>query len=243
MAGKKMAYIKLKYLNMQVLVDVAFLCGRDRTPVFIYIAADPGSGKTWATKSLEQVEGVTYFSSSTTPNEYRTSIQQICKRTRLFEHDDIGRCPKPYIPDYISTFCDMCEGHVSFRQYKKSINCSFNFSVVLTSTIDFYFQWKDIMKGCGLLDRMLTFILELDDSTRKKYQEKKQDDATMGCVSNEPEKRIVIDRARHGTLNVEQYDIDPRNMTNILRMSQYMTKEELAELVNVVHSDMPKYSI
>ncbi len=66
-----MATIQLQHLNLSRLIDAAYWCGYDRQPVFIHIAGDPGIGKTYASKSLDREPGVTYFSASYSPNEYR----------------------------------------------------------------------------------------------------------------------------------------------------------------------------
>src|SRR3990170_3117596 len=91
MENKRMATFQLKHLTLCRLIDATYMCGKDRQPVFIHIAGDPGIGKTYATKSMEEIQGVTYFSANYSPNEYKANIKKIAPSTILFIHDDVGR--------------------------------------------------------------------------------------------------------------------------------------------------------
>lgn len=241
--GKKMATIQLKHLTLVKLIDAAYLCGKDRQPVFIHIAGDTGIGKTWSTKSLEEHEVVTYFSASFSPNEYKYHIKERSKSTRLFIHDDVGRGNPKYMHDFISTFCDIAEGHIEFRQFKKNLNANFNFSAVFTSTSEWYNNWRDVARGMGYLDRVLSLQLELHPSTEKKYQTACFDSVIEGNLSKDPAQRKVSVIEKHDPANINRCDINPRNLVNLLRLSCYLTPPELEELINVVIADKPKYSL
>ncbi len=241
---KKMANLKLKYIDIQTLVDIALQCGKDREPIHIYIAADPGSGKTWATKSLEHERGVDYHQASYTPNEYKMHIDSIKNTTKLFIHDDVGRISPAYAKDYISTFCDLTEGHTEFRQFKKSMAASFRFSTIFTSTLGWYYAWRDVMHETGFFDRVLVVLLELSEDTREEYQFTMQESADDHSLSNDPAPRKPKVREKHEPLQLyRNYNIDPRNLRNLLVMSKYLNQIELDELIGVIQSDKVKYSI
>lgn len=238
-----MATIQLKHLSIPKLVDAAFWCGQDRQPVFLHIAGDPGIGKTYATKSLETINGISYFSANFSPNEYKLHVKDISKHTQLFIHDDVGRCNPSYVPDYLSALCDIAEGHIEFRQYKKNINADFNFSAVFTSTIGWYYRWKDIMSEVGYLDRVLPIQLELHPSTEIAYRNKCTDDALEGCISSDPAVRVITPMEKHPPIDLCGVKVAARNLRNLLRLSNYLSKPEMLELIAVIQADKTKYSI
>jgi len=248
MSGKKskvgnMATIQLKHLTLTKLIDAAYMCGKERQPVFIHIAGDTGIGKTWSTKSLEEHEGILYFNGSFSPNEYKYHIKERSKGTRLFIHDDVGRNNPKYTHEFISAFCDLTEGHFEFRQFKKNINADFNFSAVFTSTSEWYNNWRDVARGMGYYDRVLPLQLELHPDTEKIYQMSCLDSVIAGCASKDPTQRKVELIEKHAPVEINRCDINSRNLLNLLRLSCYLTKEELNELINVVRVDKPKYSV
>lgn len=239
----QMATIQLKHLTITRLIDAAFMCGQDRQPVFIHIAGDPGIGKTFATKSLESVNGVSYFCANYSPNEYKLHVKEVAKHTLLFIHDDVGRCNPSYVPDYISALCDIAEGHIEFRQFKKNINADFNFSGVFTSTIGWYYRWRDIMSEVGYLDRVLPIQLELHPNTEIAYRNKCNDDALEGLLSGDPAPRTITPLVKHPPIDLSNIKVAARNLRNLLRLSCYLDKPEMLELIAVIQADKTKYSI
>jgi hypothetical protein len=235
--------IKLKHLTLLRLIDAAYYCAQDRQPVFIHISAPPGAGKTYATKSLETISGISYFSANYTPTEYKLHIQAVSKHTQLFIHDDVGRCSSRYVPDYISAMCDIIEGQVEYRQYKKNINVDFNFSTVFTSTSGWFYRWKEIMTETGYLDRVLLIQLDLHPDTEKKYRIICSDDALAGCCFDKPQPRKLTEFKKHSSLELCDLKIAPRNIRNILRLSYFLDESEMMELIAVVQTDRIKYSI
>ena len=240
---RTMATIQLKHLTLPRLIDAAYMCGLDRQPVFLYIAAEPGTGKTYSTKSLETVNGVTYFSASYSPNEYKLHVKEVAKHTLLLLHDDIGRCNPSYAQDYISAFCDITEGHIEFRQFKKNINADFNFSAVFTSTLGWFYKWRDVMAETGFMDRVLPIQLELHPNTEAAYRTKCTDDALEGNLSNDPCPRAITNLKKHSPMELYNVKIASRNIRNVLRLSCYLEEPEMIELMQIIQSDKPKYSI
>lgn len=239
----KMSTIQLRHLTLTKLIDAAYMCGKERQPVFIHIAGDTGIGKTWCTKSLEEQEGVFYFNGSFSPNEYKYHIKEKAKGTLLFIHDDVGRGNPKYTHDFISAFCDITEGHFEFRQFKKNLNADFNFSAVFTSTSEWYNNWRDIARGMGYFDRVLPLQLELHPNTEKKYQLACLDSVIEERSSKDPAQRKLEIIEKHAPIELTRCDINPRNLLNLLRLSCYLTKLELDELINVIRADKPKYSV
>lgn len=238
-----MATIQLKHLTLVNLVNAAYNCGNRDEPVFIHIAGDPGIGKTFATKSVETVRGVFYFSASFTPNEYKCTLKNIAERTVLLIHDDVGRGNPKYTYDFLAAFCDITEGHTEHRQYKKNIIADYGFSAIFTSTTAWFYQWKDTMTSMGYLDRVLPLQLSLHPNTRKAYQTACQVAARKGSISNDPAPRDIPITEPHDPIELDDYNIDPRNLRNLLRLSCYLTYDEMVELINIVHEQKPKYSI
>ncbi len=241
--SEEMATIQLKHLTIQKLVDAAYMCGKERQSVFIHIAGDTGIGKTWATKSIEEYPGIFYFNGSFSPNEYKYHIKERTKGTVLFIHDDVGRGNPKYTHDFISTFCDITEGHIEFRQFKKNLNIDFNFSAIFTSTSEWYNNWRDVARGMGYFDRVLPLQLELHPDTEKRYQISCLDSVIEGCASKDPAQRKIKLIEKHVPVELTRTDINTRNLLNLLRLSCYLTEPELNELINVIRADKPKYSV
>jgi len=243
MEKTRMATIQLKHLSLTRLVDAAYMCGLEKQPVFIHIAGNPGIGKTYATKSIERIRGVSYFSASFSPNEYKSHLEVVAKATKLFIHDDVGRGNPSYTKDFISAFCDICEGHSEYRQYKKNFSIDFSFSAVFTSTTRWFYSWKDTMEEMGYIDRVLALPLALSEYTEKKYQEACQDAALEGCLSNEPCQRPLTEFEKHDVQDFNNMNLNPRNLRNLYRLSIYLDRNEMLELIAVIQADKPKYSI
>lgn len=243
MAGNKMATIQLQHLTLIKLVDAAYWCGVDKQPVFIHIAGEPGIGKTYATQSLEDEHGVTYFMASFSPNEYKEHIKKIAPSTILFIHDDVGRGNPSYTKDFISAFCDITEGHMEFRQFKKNFCADFNFSAVFTSTTAWFYSWKYTLDEMGYIDRVLSLQLDLHPTTKKAYQ-LSCIDAAIEESDGRPKPRKITKIEKHNVLELgSRTDVAPRNLRNLLRLSRYLTIDEFDELITIVRSNKPKYSI
>ena len=156
----------------------------------------------------------------------------------------MGRGNPSYTKDFISAFCDITEGHSEFRQYKTNFNSDFNFSAVFTSTSAWFYSWKYTMDEMGYLDRVLPLQLELHPDTQRAYQTACMDAAIEGKLSNCPAQRSLTVFEKHSPIELyHRDDIAPRNLRNILRLSCYLNKEELDELINIVRANKPKYSI
>ncbi len=191
------------------------------------------------------IEDSTYFSASYSPNEYRGFIKQVAPTTVLFIHDDVGRGNPSYYKDFISAFCDITEGHLEYRQYKKNFNIDFNFSAIFTSTTAWFYSWKDVMDEIGYLDRVLPLQLELHPDTKDLYRFLCHEAARCGTLSNNPAPRKLSITAadKHEPIDLNSCHVDPRNLRNVLRLSRYLTSDETKELISVITAGKPKYSI
>lgn len=238
-----MSLIKLCNVNLMSLVDAALQCGRDKEPVYVYIAADCGCGKTWSTKSLKDEKGVLYFSASYSPNQYKMMIKEIASSASIFIHDDVGRINPRHTRDFINIFNDLTEGHIETRQFRKGFNTNFQFSVIFTSTLDWYYSWKEILEGTGFTDRVLTFCVGIDEITRKAYQTQLQRSAEVGNFGSDPSQRKPCLREKHTALDLSGCNLSPRNLRSLLRISQYLNESEMDELIKVVSVKGLKYSI
>lgn len=235
--------MKLRYLKINTLLDAAYQCGMDRQPIYLFIAAPPGTGKTWGSKSLKEYRGVTYFNSSYSPNEYKKHVKQVAESTVLFIHDDVGRPAHWNMKEFISAWCDMIDGHVDCRHFKSSICAICGFSVVLISTLDWYYAWKDAMRESGLIDRVLPITVGLSEETKENYRLEAQISAESNLLSDEPEQRKIGLRERHESHTLFEQNIPPRYLKNLLKISRYLTEKEMNELINIVLKDGVKYEI
>lgn len=232
---------RLKHLTLEKLVDTAYFCGVGKTPVFLIIAAPPGSGKTWSTSSIAETDFVLYLNKPFSPAEHRKIIVKNAPRTRLFINDDLSLSSRWNAKEYFSTFCMIYDGEVVFTQWKSTIQAHTQCSMVLCCTTDYYHSNRDDMVALGLLDRLIPIVLGLSNETRKKYQHYIQDTSIYDSAPTQrdpvfKEQKII----KKGIISKK--DIDPRLLLNIRRMSQYLTDEETEELIAVAHSN-GKYEI
>lgn len=234
--------MRLKYLTLPKLIDTAYWCGMDGTPVSVLIAAPPGAGKTWATESLINTEFVHYLAKPISPNEHRKTIARNSARTRLFINDDLGLCSRWNAKEYFSTFCMIADGDMRFTQYKHTVSAQMQCSMVLCCTISYFNDNFDDMNAVGLMDRVVTIAVKLSRETRKSYQ---QLVLTTDLHNRHPPERdpvfTDIHPADENLLKVK--NIDPRLLNNLRRMSQYLTDDEIAELVTLAHSEQLEFEI
>jgi len=244
--GLKMARtkrMKLRYLKLETLIDVAYQCGMDGRPVSLYIAAPPGSGKTWASKSLAGYQSVQYYDSAYSPNEYKKFVADKAPGTKLFIHDDLGLSSGWNMKEFVSAWMMMIKGKIDYKHFKTMINAKCTFSMICISTLDTFYEWKDIMQSQGLLDRMLVIQLHLSEETRKKYQLEAQILAETLKQARDPIARKPELREKHDPAVLFELDINPRDLTNFLNMSTYLTEPEIKELIAVVQCESPDFEI
>lgn len=216
----------------------------DNRPVFIYICAPPGSGKTWASQSLSGQTNIEYYSSAFSPNEYLKYIAKIAPATKLLLHDDLGLCAQWNVDPFNSAWMMMLNGKITYKHFKQPITARCNFSLILLSTTDFFGMWYDKMTGSGLLDRMLVIQLNLSEETRVNYQVAAQicaDDMLDNC-RDAPLREIHL-RERHIPMQLCDKNINPRSLKNLLKLSTYLTEDEMNELIAIVKSETPVYEI
>lgn len=241
MTGRK--HMKLKYLKLYSLVDAAYQCGMSNQPIAIYIAGDSGIGKTWASRSISEYPNVVYYSAAYSPNEYRKHIADRAQGCKLFIHDDLGLSGSYNIREFIPAWNMMIDGKLDYRHYKTSVSKNCNFSVVLISTLGSFYNWRDIMRELGLLDRVLLIKLSLSDETRQNYSLDAQCDAERGLCSGSPEQRNPALRQRHEPLNLLDMNISPRYIKNLLRLSMYLSSQEMEEVIKIVKDDSVEYEV
>ncbi len=236
--------MKLKYLKLNTLIDAAFQCGMDGRPVFIFISAPPGSGKTWASQSLTGKPNIEYYTAAFSPNEYLKHIAKIAPATKLFIHDDLGLCSQWNIDPFNSAWMMMINGKITYKHFKQPLTIPCNFSVILLSTFDFFGMWYDKMKGSGLLDRMVIVQLNLSDETRTNYQFNAQICAEehLDNRKDAPVREIHL-RPKHEPMNLLDKNINPRSLKNLLKLSTYLIEDEMNELIGIVKSETPDYEI
>lgn len=227
--------MKLKYLTLHKLVDVAYLCGIDETPVSLLIALPPGSGKTWATRSIASCDFVLYLNKIYSPNEHRSVIGKNAARTRLLINDDMGFAARWNQKEFFSTFCMIIDGEIMYTVYKQTQHAVTNCSVILCCTLDYYYASRGDMAVIGLHDRVVPIALRLSNDTRRKYQ-KMINDGIIKTKMPEEREPSLIDKGDVKTDIIKEKDIDPRLLLNLTFMSQYLTDDEFDELVEVAHS-------
>jgi hypothetical protein len=226
--------MKLRYLNLTNLIDAAYLCGIDGTPVSLLIAMPPGSGKTWSTSSIKNADFVQYLNKVYSPNEHRLIIGQSAARTCLLINDDLGLLARWNQSEYYSTLCMVIDGELVFKQFRTLQHAVFKCSVVLCCTSEYYNQNVDNMQGMGLLDRLIPVSLNLSAQTREKYQEYSQ---LSSIFDNSAPARVPVIRNAAPVQDdlIREKNLDPRLMRNIRRISQYLSEDELIELINVAN--------
>ena len=235
--------MRLKHLSLNVIVDVAFICGIDRTPVSILIATPPGAGKTWATKSIELINGVKYLSHSTSPNEHRKLITHEAPRIRLLINDDAGQLfSSNRREQFLTTFSSVIDGRIAYTVYKTGHYAYTNCSLILCCTQSQYYDVQEDMERSGLHSRLIPFVVGTSEETRINYQER----LLLGKIESEniPNRQPVLyPRDLPKDDIIRESDVEPRLLKNIRVMSQYLTEEQTDELIKVAHSKGSEYEI
>lgn len=235
--------MRLEHLTLNTLIDAAFCCGIDRTPVSIILAAPPGAGKTWSTRSIAKINGVRYLSHSTSPNEHRKLIISDAPRIRLLINDDAGQLFTSHRrEEFLTTFSSVIDGRIAYTVYKTGHFAYINCSLVLCCTRAQYFDVMEDMEKSGLHSRLIPFIVSLSEETRGMYQK--------NALSERIEPKYTPERSpnlleRHAPKDdiLRKCDVEPRLLTNIRIISQYLTDDETIELINVSHSRGSEYEI
>jgi hypothetical protein len=230
--------MRLIHLTLIKIIDAAYLCGLDRTPVTIIISAPPGSGKTWATQSISESNLVQYIGGVHSPNEHRKIIGDRAARTRLIINDDLGLSARWNMKEYIATFIMVANGDLEFTMHKQSQHESCNASLILCCTAKHFDRVKDDMKEMGLWDRSIAIDVRLSKETRKNYQINFIEKAAG--IYDEYDDRLPPQRTpelrpkqRVKTPQLLEKDVDPRLLRNLSYMSQYLSDEEYIELIDV----------
>jgi hypothetical protein len=232
--------LRLKYLSLSKIVDVAYLCGCDNTPVSLLIATPPGAGKTYATKSLQNVDFVQYLNHVYSPNEHRAIIASKAARTRLLINDDLGLAARWNQKEFFSTFIMVADGEISFTQWRQNQHAILNCSLVLLCTLDYYTTNRNDMAGMGLYDRVIPIVAGLSQETRRSYQDSiRLHRSTRNPPNREP---YQPEKGEFKDDLIEKKDIDPRLLQNLTYMSAWMTDNEFAELVSIAH-EQDKYEV
>jgi len=234
---------RLQYLTLNKIVDTAYLCGINKTPVHVIINAPPGSGKTWSTSALDSVDFVYYIDKPLSPSEHRKAIGARAPRTRLLINDDLSLAARWNAKEYFATFCMIADGELTFKQWKQITFAKTYCSIVLCCTCDYFYANYDDMTGIGLFDRLVPLSLGLSNETRQLYQEHVK---RYGLNNSIPEPRYpeYPEKSIAKTDIVMSKNINPRLLRNLLRMSQYLTTDETTELIEIAHSpEKPEYEI
>lgn len=234
--------MKLKHLTLDRIVDAAYYCGIDGTPVSLIIAAPPGAGKTWSTRSISGCDFVMYLSGTYSPNEHRKIVKEAAARTRLIINDDLGLTSRWNQSEYYATFAMISDGRVQYTVWRTSHITPINCSLILCCTYDYYRMNRDKMLEMGLLDRVVPLVMGLSFETRKQYQKYREHTSIR---SNGPTEREPAEPPTPRTVKtdlISRKDIDPRMFLNLQRLSQYLTEEETVELIEIAHSE-GKYEI
>ncbi len=233
--------MKLQYLTLNKIVDTAYFCGIDGTPVSVLIAAPSGAGKSWSTSAVANTDFVQYIGKVYSPNEHRAIIGKNASRTRLLINDDLGLTARWNQVEYYSTFCMIHDGELMFKVFRQTQHVSTTCSMILCCTLDYFYSHRDDMSGMGLLDRVVPVILRLSNETRREYQEYEMKGNIMDSKPA-PRNPSFLDVRKPKVDMVLKKNIDPRLLRNLRRMSQYLTEEETEELIEVAHSN-GKYEI
>lgn len=234
--------MRLRHLTLEKIVDTAYFCGFEKMPVSVLIAAPPGSGKSWCTCALRDVEGVQYISKVYSPSEHRKMIGDAASRTRLLINDDLGLMARWNQTEYFSSFCMAHDGELLFRQFRAQTHAQMRCSIVLCCTLDYFYANVDTMRAIGLLDRVIPIILDLSDVTRERYKsavmqsDLQEREPPQRYPSPPDETRIVKTEA------ILRNNVGPRELKNLRRMSLFLTDDEVDELIAVTHNES-KYEV
>ena len=232
--------MKLNSLTLSKIIDVAYYCGCDGTPVSVLIAAPPGAGKTWSAKSLCNTDFVQYLNHVYSPNEHRLTIAAKASRTKLLINDDLGLAARWNQKEFFSTFIMVSDGEISFTQYRQSQHAIMSCSMVLLCTLDYFTANYQDMKGMGLYDRVIPIVVGLSQTTRRLYQDSiRSRRNTRNTPNRDPS---IPEKGEYKDEMIESKDIDPRLLQNLAYMSQWLTDEEFTELINITHT-ADKYEV
>ena len=227
--------MKVKCLTLNRLIDAAYLCGLDSTPINMMIAMPPGSGKTWSTSSIKNANFVQYLNKVYSPNEHRLIIGQSAARTCLLINDDLGLLARWNQSEYFSTLCMVMDGELLFKQFRSLQHAVFKCSVVLCCTSEYYNQNHDNMAGMGLIDRLIPVSMNISKDTRSKYQDFSQ---TSSIYDFDAPKRtpVIQEPGIVQDAIIKEMNLDPRLLRNIRRISRYLTEDELFELIEIANN-------
>jgi hypothetical protein len=228
--------MRLKYLTLNKIVDTAYFCGIDGTPVHVLIAAPPGAGKTWCVSALEDTDFVRYINKVYSPNEHRKILCRDAPRVCLLINDDLGLTARWNQSEYFATFCMVAGGDLEYTVYKQTQHAITNYSVIICCTSDYYYSNADNMRAMGLMDRFVPIILGLSKETRELYREYQR---SSSLKNSKPAPRTpTIPDTREEKLDlILEKKVDARLTLNLRRMSQYLTEDETDELIEVAHSN------
>jgi hypothetical protein len=239
--------MKLKYLTLRKIVDAAYWCGIEDTPVSVLLALPPGSGKTYCTASLKKIDFVHYIGKPMSPNEHRQEIARNAARTRLLINDDLSLCSRWNAKEYFSTFNMVADGEIKYTQYKSTVSAITHCSTVLCCTTSYFNDNYIGMESGGLLDRLIVIALGLSAETRALYQKAilSQPIGDSLPPQREPEflTASACDVAMEKDKLLDIKNIDPRLLKNLRRISQYLTLDESKELITVAHAGDREYDI
>jgi len=229
----------LKYLSLERITDAAFFCGLNGTPVSILIAAPPGSGKTWSTSPLSEIEIVIYQNTPLSPTQFRKRMCKSARRMKCLIVDDLAFIERWDQDQYYNTFNMIHDGEIGHGQFNDEDHAFINCSMILTCTWDYFHSHKKTMAGCGLMDRVIPCIFQLSDETRFKYQDMIIESILNGSYTGMPPLRLPTDEGVNTGYKHEvlvKKNVDPRLLTNLMKISQYLTTEETEELADVAHA-------
>ena len=233
--------MKLQHLTLNKLVDATYCCGIARTPIAVLLAAPPGTGKTWSTRGISNqsaIPFIQYISGTMTPTSHREEILSLADQTKLIIHDDIGLCSRFDQDQIFATYMMIISGEIEYRQYKKLDYQKIQTSILICSTLSYYAEHERTMKNNGLFDRLLPIAVSLSNTTRSDYQK------SINIFDDRPPKRepqVTEQRAPQTDLLIDN-DVSPRWMRSLSKISQFLSEDELLELLGILTRPM-KYEV
>lgn len=234
--------MRLKSLTLAKIVDVAYWCGYNRTPVSLLLAAPPGSGKTWATQSLRGYNRVCYINTGTSPNEHRKLIITEAARTSLLINDDIGYFLNRR-EEYFVTFGMIIDGRIAHTVFKTGQFAEMKTSLVLCCTDTQYYDVKDSMVASGLHSRLVPLVMGLSAQTRRAYQQSVLSRPICDTTAPPERRPAPMKCGKPKDEIIAEFDVDPRLISNIRRMSQYMSEAETEELIDIAHRQRKEWEV
>lgn len=239
-----MASKRLKYLTLPKLTDAMYFSGMDGFPTYGYIAGPTGIGKSWSTKALRETRFVIYQEAVLSPKEHRELMAAKSVRTKLYIHDDLGLVSRWNAREYFSTFIMCMEGSISHTMFKNNLKEDTSFSLIVLSTDIFFNEHRKEMEGMGMMDRMMPIALKLSRQSRREYQDRALSDEIIS--RDPPLRRPIVSFQRDmkkDPFPLGDYDINPRNLTNLRYLQRYLDNDTMDELIDVVHGDPYEYSV